>query len=126
MNEVNVFMHVGVCAGQVLTPCGVGLNRSNLVLWFIYDGRRRNKQLVIDSFWVLICVGDSIHRTVQTHRVGNPRDDNRQRIACRNGKAHYATGVFGAATIQERRIPDLFESQIGRRSVVLVVVVYDV
>ena len=64
-----------------------------------------------------------IYRSVRIHRVGNTRDDNRQCIACLNGKAHYATEVFGAVTIQARRVPDLLEPQIGRRSVVLIVVV---
>ena len=119
-------MHVAVRAGEVLTPCGIGLNPGRLVLRYLYDRRRRNKYLVIGRFWVMVCIGDSVYRSVRTHRVCNPSDDNRQRIACLNGKAHYATAVFGAVTIQERSVPDFLEPQIGLRSVVLVVVVYDV
>jgi hypothetical protein len=62
-NEMNIIMHVVVCAGQVLTPRGIGLNRGSLVLRFIYDQRRRNKQLVFVNLWVLICVGDSVYRS---------------------------------------------------------------
>ena len=34
--------------------------------------------------------------------------------------------VFGAIAVQERRVPDLFESQIGRRPDVLIVIIDDI
>ena len=60
------------------------------------------------------------------HRVGNTRDKYRKGIARLDGESHNAAEVFGAITVQKRRVPDLLEPQIGRCPVVLIVIIDDI